>query len=222
MKDSWIKAILSLCIGIFLVAILALSMASAHEESWDEICHDLHHHVEDFLEHARTGDLKGMETEVAEVDEHLHEIIEASKKEGNHVAIEAAEKLHTTNDKLLDAVKANDQDKVKTRMKDMDRFMNKIMASKPSWVINEMREHVKEMKEANSKGDKAALIEIAKETYGHMSDIVPVLKKRGKTKAAEIAEESKKHMKLVTKYQDVMANINEFAEHLDEIEPHLK
>ncbi len=186
-------------------------------ESWDSVMNELHEHIEELVDFANEGNLKEIEAVIPEVIEHAQEMIAASQKEHNEAGITYAKKIEQTAPAILKAAQAGDKAKIRVRLNDINKFTHKIMASNPTWIINEMYVHVKEMKAALKEGNTAELKDIAQETYGHMTDLSMSLKKAGKTAAAKASKESRNYMKEVKKEINVSANISGFENSLKKI-----
>jgi len=170
-------------------------IANYNAESWDTIMKELHAHIEELVDFVNEGNLKEIETVIPEVVEHAQEMIAASQKEHNADGAKYAKKIEETAPAILKAAQVGDKKIVKVRLNDVNKYTHKIMASNPTWIVNEMYVHVKEMRSALKEGNTAELKNIAQETYGHMTDLANSLKKSGKMAAAKASKESRNYMK---------------------------
>ena len=186
-------------------------------ESWDEIMTELHAHIEELVDFANEGNLKGIQEIVPEVIEHAQEMVEASQKDHNKEGVTYGKKIEETAPEILQAAQAGDKGKIKVRLTDINKFTHKIMASNPSWMVNEMHVHVAEMRAALNEGNTAEVKDIAMETYGHMTDLSKYLQKQGNTSASEISKQSRDYMKEVKKGKNISGNISEFETILNKL-----
>lgn len=192
-------------------------IANYNAESWDTIMKELHAHIEELVDFANEGNLKEIEAIIPEVIEHAQEMIAASQKDHNEDGEKYAKKIEESAPAILKAAQIGDKKIINVRLNDINKFTHKIMASNPTWIVNEMYVHVAEMRAAVKEGNTAELKDIAQETYGHMTDLANSLTKLGKTAAAEASKESRNYMKDVKEEKNVSANISEFENQLKKI-----
>lgn len=225
MKNFRLQKILLLTIVLTFITVFSVgrSFADNHKtenyqgESWDDIMKELHAHVEELVDFANEGNLKQIAAIVPEVTEHAQELVEASQKEHNKEGVTYGKKIEETAPEILQAAQAGDKAKIKVRLADINKFVHKIMASNPTWIVNEMHVHIAEMRSSLNEGDMGEVKNIAMETYGHMTDLATYLTNQGNTSAAKTSKESRNYMKEVKKGKNISGNIAGFETILNKL-----